>query len=54
MDSVPSDRTCPANLGVLSCPVRKLTSPVQSSPMIKKMAKKLRAFIVSCVTNRES
>ena len=31
-DSVWSGRTCPANLGVLSCPVRKLICPVLSSP----------------------
>ena len=31
-DSVRSGRTCPANLGVRSCPVRKLICPVQSSP----------------------
>ena len=31
-DSVPSGRTCPANLGVRSCPVRKLICPVRLSP----------------------
>ena len=31
-DSVRSGRTCPANLGVRSCPVRKLICPVRSSP----------------------
>ena len=31
-DSVQSDRTCPANLGVRSCPVRKLICPVRLSP----------------------
>ena len=31
-DSVRSGRTCPANLGVGSCPVRKLIYPVRSSP----------------------
>ena len=31
-DSVQSGRTCPANLGVRSCPVRKLIFPVQLSP----------------------
>ena len=31
-DSVRSGRTCPANLGVRSCSVRKLICPVQSSP----------------------
>ena len=30
--SVRSGRTCPANLGVQSCPVRKLISPVPPSP----------------------
>ena len=34
-DSVWSGRTCPANLGVLSCPVRKLICPVRSSPIAK-------------------
>jgi hypothetical protein len=34
-DSVRSGRTCPANLGVRSCPVRKLICPVRSSPNIK-------------------
>ena len=32
LDSVRSGRTCPANLGVRSCPVRKLRCPVRSSP----------------------
>ena len=32
LDSVRSGSTCPANLGVQSCPVRKLTFPVQLSP----------------------
>ena len=31
-DSVRSGRTCPANLDVRSCPVRKLICPVRSSP----------------------
>ena len=31
-DSVRSVRTCPANLGVQSCPVKKLICPVRSSP----------------------
>ena len=31
-DLVRSGRTCPANLGVRSCPVRKLICPVRSSP----------------------
>ena len=31
-DSVRSGRTCPAKLGVRSCPVRKLICPVQLSP----------------------
>ena len=31
-DSVQSGRTCPANLGVQSCPVRKLICPVRLSP----------------------
>ena len=31
-NSVRSGRTCPANLGVRSCPVRKLICPVRSSP----------------------
>ena len=35
-DSVRSGRTCPANLGVRSCPVRKLICPVRSSPMLLK------------------
>ena len=33
-DSVWSGRTCPANLGVRSCPVRKLICPVRSSPSL--------------------
>ena len=32
-DSVRSCKTCPANLGVRSCPVRKLICPVRSSPI---------------------
>ena len=32
LESVQSSRTCPANLGVRSCPVRKLICPVQLSP----------------------
>ena len=32
LDSVRSSRTCPANLGVRSCPVRKLICPVRLSP----------------------
>ena len=32
LDSVRSGRICPANLGVRSCPVRKLICPVRSSP----------------------
>ena len=31
-DSVRSGRTCPANLGVRTCPVRKLICPVRLSP----------------------
>ena len=31
-DSVRSGRTCPVNLGVPSCPVRKLICPVRLSP----------------------
>ena len=31
-DLVRSGRTCPANLGVRSCPVKKLICPVRSSP----------------------
>ena len=31
-DSVRSGRTCPANLGVRSCPVRKVICPVRLSP----------------------
>ena len=34
-DSVRSGRTCPANLSVRSCPVRKLICPVRSSPRIE-------------------
>ena len=30
-DSVQSDRTCPANLGVRSCPVKKFICPVRLS-----------------------
>ena len=33
-DSVQSGRTCPANLGVRPCPVRKLICPVRSSPTL--------------------
>ena len=33
-DSVRSGRTCPANLGVRSCPVRKLICPVRLSPTL--------------------
>ena len=33
-DSVLSGRTCLVNLGVRSCPVRKLMCPVRSSPTI--------------------
>ena len=33
-DSVRSGRTCPANLGVRSCPVRKLICPVRLSPTV--------------------
>ena len=33
-DSVRSGRTCPANLGVRSCPVRKLICPVRLSPNV--------------------
>ena len=33
-DSVQSGRTCPANLGVRSCPVRKLICPVRLSPTV--------------------
>ena len=36
-DSVRCGRTCPANLGVRSCPVRKLICPVRSSPMLNLM-----------------
>ena len=31
-DLVLSGRTCPANLGVWSCPVRKLVCPLRFSP----------------------
>ena len=34
-DSVRSGRTCPANLDVRSCPVRKLICPVRSSPTLR-------------------
>ena len=33
-DSVRSGRTCPANLVVQSCPVRKLICPVRSSSKV--------------------
>ena len=35
LDLVLSGRTCPANLGVRSCPVRKLMCLVQLSPKLK-------------------
>ena len=34
LDSVRSCRTCPAHLGVRSCPVRKSICPVRSSPTL--------------------
>jgi hypothetical protein len=37
LDSVWSSRTCLANLGVRSCPVRKLKCPVRSSPRVDKV-----------------
>ena len=36
LDSVRSSSTCPANLGVQSCPVRKLICPLRSSPTLYK------------------
>ena len=36
-DSVRFGRTCLANLGVRSCPVRKLKYPVQSSPNLSEL-----------------
>ena len=36
-DSVRSGRTCPANLVVRSCPVRKLICPVRLSPILGGM-----------------
>ena len=39
-DSVRCGRICPANLGVRSCPVRKLICPVRSSPIAKSGSNK--------------
>ena len=39
-DSVRFGRTCPANLAVRSCPVRKLICPVWLSPRFVKIGKK--------------
>ena len=48
-DSVRSGRTCPANLGVWSCPVRKL-SPVLSSPTIWGFSlNPMNAFYLHCL-----
>ena len=33
-DLVPSGRNCPVNLGIRSCPVRKLICPVRLSPIL--------------------
>ena len=43
-DSVRSGKTCPANLGVRSCPVRKLICPVRSSPTTEGMTVKVQVF----------
>jgi hypothetical protein len=49
-DSVQSGRTCPANVGVRSCPVRKLISPVQLSPIADNTtaAKSLLSWFIYC------
>ena len=46
-DLVRSGRTCPANLGVRSCPVRKLICPVRSSPNFGNTYKKSTVWSVN-------
>ena len=43
-DSVRSGRTCPANLGVRSCPVRKLICPVRLSPTFERRSQDIIMF----------